>query len=55
MSPTGNLCWRLNEMHYAMGLMPQCAHIISHAIQAEARIEFGGCACYNVMTAATEQ
>lgn len=42
-------------MHYAMGLMPQSAHIISRAIQAEVGIEFGGCACYNVMTAVTEQ
>ena len=42
-------------MHYAMGLMPQCAQIISRAIEAEEGIEFGGCARYNVMTAVTEQ
>lgn len=42
-------------MHYAMGLLPQHPHIISCAIQAEAEIEFGGSACYNVMIVIREQ
>lgn len=35
MSPTENLCWRLNEIHYAMGLLPWQSGIISCAIQAK--------------------
>lgn len=55
MSPTENPCWRLNKMHYAMGLLPQHPHIISCAIQAKAGIEFGDSACYNVMIVIREQ
>lgn len=42
-------------MHYAVGLLPWHAGIISFAIQAKPRIQSGGSICSNVMTVIKEQ